>query len=265
MKVEKTVDGSLYTYHLYHKDKVLAHIKGRLLNTEIILSLHEFNMVDPPQEKMSALEIGKYFFEDCRKNKSTIIVTIKPSTQKAVWFLQENNFNHVVTQYVFENNLEKLETPLHTFELKSLNKVDLTEYQKIYFECAKGDPKENLDGLTYQSYYDKDKKETGDLWDENLMHLVFWEGNPIGVLNLRTEFHQKNQIQEGSINYIGLLEAFRNRGLGKALHLTGLKKLKELGCKNYFGGTDSTNQAMLKTFKSNKCINTLTQHYYKAD
>lgn len=264
MQIEKTKDGSTYKYRLLNEDKEIAFIKGSLFNEQIVLGLHEFYAEDKQQEKVLAQKIGTAFFKDCKKNDSTIIVTVRDSTEKAAWFLKENNFNHTFTHYVFENDLKELKIPSQTFELKTLNEVDLIEYQQLFLECSKGDPEANVTGLTNQQFYDQEKKETGDLWDENLMHLVYFENQPIGVLNLRTEHHFKTKILEGSINYIGLLEKFRNLGLGGSLHLLGLHQLKKMGCENYFGGTNSNNQAMLATFKKNNCINTQTQHYYKA-
>jgi len=264
MEVKETIEDAVYQYSLHKEDKILAYIKGRLLTERITLSLFEFNTTNQQQEKEYAHKIGKKFFEDCKKNDSTIVVTLTDRTKKTVWFLQQNNFTHTFTKYVFENNLEDLKMPAHTFKLKPFSEVDVVVYQKAYFECSKGDPEVDLEGLTYQTHYQKDKNEIGDLWDDNLAHMVYLENIPIGVLNLRTETHQKTSILEGSINYIGLLPTYRNRGLGKALHLTGLHQLKALGCKNYFGGTTSNNQAMLKTFKTNNCHKTQTQNFYKA-
>jgi len=226
MKLEKTKDGTTYKYRLLNEGKEIAYIKGSLFNEQIILGLHEFYAEDKWQEKVLAQKIGTTFFEDCKKNDSTIIVTVKDSTEKAEWFLKENNFNHTFTHYVFENDLKELKNPSQTFELKLLKEVDLIQYK--------------------------------------IMHLVYFENQPIGVLNLRTEHHFKTKILEGSINYIGLLEKFRNQRLGSSLHLLGLHQLKKIGCENYFGGTNSNNQAMLATFKKNNCINTQTQHYYKT-
>lgn len=264
MKVEKTKEGKKYKYGLLNKNKEIAYIKGLLLNEPIILSLYEFYVEDKQLEQMSAEKIGANFFEDCQKNDTTIIVRHTKKTQKAIWFLNQNQFTLTFTRYVFENNLAQLEKPLHTFKLKPLQTVKLKVYQQIFFECSKGDPEIDLSGLTYESHYEKEKKETGDLWDEGLVHLVYFESKPIGVLNLRTEKHQTKPITEGTINYIALLPTYRKRGLGSTLHLTGLHQLKALGCQNYFGGTSTNNKAMLKTFEKNKCHKTLTEHYYKA-
>lgn len=264
MQIVKTKEGTKYKYSLIDKNKEIAYTKGLLHNEPIVLSLYEFHTENKLQEKISAKKLGVAFFEDCQKNDSTIIVTVKDSTKKAEWFLQENNFNHIFTRYVFENDLKNLKNPSQAFELKPFKEVALSAYQKIFFESSKGDSEAKLSRLTHQQFYDQEKIETGDLWDENLLHLVYFENNPIGILNLRTEHHYKTKILEGSINYIGLLKEFRNQGLGSALHLTGLHQLKQLGCENYFGGTNSNNQAMLTTFKKNNCVNTLTQHSYKS-
>ena len=68
--------------------------------------------------------------------------------------------------------------------------------------------------------------------------------------------------KRGSINYVGVVRHHRRQGLGKALHLTGLRKLKDMGCKLYYGGTDSFNAGMQKIFEANNCIRMEEQYHY---
>lgn len=55
------------------------------------------------------------------------------------------------------------------------------------------------------------------------------------------------------ITYMGVHPDFRKRGLGKWVHRKGFSLMKEMGGKNYFGGTVSTNQSMLKVFRESGC------------
>ncbi len=264
MEIKKTTEGKQYQYQLLNNNQEVARIKGMLFNEQIVISLYEFSTTNKLHEKEYAQKLGKPFIEDCRKNDSTIIVTQSEKTKQAIWFLEHNQFTRKFTHYVFENDLTQLNKPQFSFDLKPFHEIDLASYQKIYFECSKGDPEVDLTGHTPQSHYERDQKEIGDLWNEALMHLVYFENTPIGVLNLRTEEHPKNNILEGSINYLGLIPTYRKRGLGKALHLTGLHQLKALGCQNYFGGTEANNRAMLRTFAANRCFETLVQYYYRV-
>lgn len=51
------------------------------------------------------------------------------------------------------------------------------------------------------------------------------------------------------ITYMGVHPDFRKRGLGKWVHRKGFCLMKKMGGKDYFGGTVSTNQSMLKVFR----------------
>lgn len=55
------------------------------------------------------------------------------------------------------------------------------------------------------------------------------------------------------ITYMGVHPDFRRRGLGKWVHRKGFSLMKAMGGTDYFGGTVSTNQNMLRLFRENNC------------
>jgi len=62
-----------------------------------------------------------------------------------------------------------------------------------------------------------------------------------------------DQATEGTLFYMGLLPAWRGKGLGAVIHARGLAELAVLGVTRYLGSTPSHNQAMIQVFSRNGC------------
>ncbi len=77
----------------------------------------------------------------------------------------------------------------------------------------------------------------------------FIEGEPAAVVIA--------QVNPGTgwsrITYMGLLPAFRGRGLGKSLHRHGFEMLRRQGGREYHGGTVDTNASMIALFRAHGC------------
>ncbi|MCB9232004.1 MAG: GNAT family N-acetyltransferase [Bacteroidia bacterium] len=177
--------------------------------------------------------------------------------------MKESDFHFQGIKYLFKSDLLALADPLHDFKLKPASEMILADFQSLYFACQQGDPMVNLTSLTPAEFYENEKTEIGELWDEDLLHAVIIENHLIGVLNLRKDLNHQSKIYSGSINYIGILPPFRGKGLGKSLHLLGLHQLKQLGCESYVGSTDSRNEPMLKIFAQNGCQLFAEQHFFE--
>jgi len=264
IKVKKHIEPPYYEYRAFDGEQQLAFIKGRMFNEFLVMSLFKYESLDENLDEILAKEIEKVFYQDCQKHNSRIILTVQPQTEKAQWFLENSDFQLEYINHVFSHDLEDLREPDIEFHLVPFKEVSLKDYQDIYYECSKGDPQIDLTGLTPEAFFEKDKKEIGHVYNEGLMHLVMYNEQHIGVLNLRVEQIGDTDKKGGSINYIGLLPKCRGKGYGKALHLTGLRQLRQLDCNNYYGGTDSNNAPMQNIFKANNCRLIETQHYYKA-
>jgi len=264
LSVKKHIEAPFYEYRVFEGERQLAFIKGRMFNQFIVISLFKYESIEPDIDDLLAKEIQKVFYEDCKKHHSKIILTIGERTEKAQWFLENSDFQLEHINHVFLNNLKGLRQPNIQFELKPFKEVDLNYFQSIYYECSKGDPQNDSPNLTPEGFFEKHKREIGHVYDESLICLALFQDQVIGVLSLRVEQIGDTDQKEGSINYIGLLPAFRGKGYGKELHLTGLRRLAKLGCNNYYGGTDSKNKPMLKIFDANNCLLIEVQHYYFA-
>lgn len=82
----------------------------------------------------------------------------------------------------------------------------------------------------------------------------------VGVL-LPQQFADKPS--EGTLSYIGVMPAFRQRGYGVRLHRQGLELLFAWGVKRYIGSTGQGNLAMQRVFETNGC-RLLGKRYFLA-
>jgi ribosomal protein S18 acetylase RimI-like enzyme len=69
------------------------------------------------------------------------------------------------------------------------------------------------------------------------------------VLPVIFEGGEKDNLQEGTIYYIGILPKFRGLGLSNDLLLKGTRILQQVGIWQVFCDTDANNIAMISTFK----------------
>jgi len=261
--IKKEVVDSKFEYTAFKDEVKLASINGKIQN-EHSYWLLRYESSNSNDEEALVASLQKAFYDDCVKSNAKVRIELNTKSEKAKWFMEKSNFVEAYVSYVFEHDLNGINEPEFKFDLKSFKEVPLSEYQKVYFESSKGDPQIDLTGLNASEFYVQDKKEFDDLWNEDLMYTVMHSDEILGVLNLRTMPHPKTGKKEGAINYLGLMPSQRKKGFGKALHLTGLKKLKDLGCESYYGGTDSFNVGMLKIFEANNCTRAEEQYCYKT-
>jgi len=261
IEIEKKVEDSKFEYTALENGENIAGLKGSFINPKN-LRLWRYDVFNKDKETQVFEALQKRFYSDCLEMECRIVVELFPSTESAKYFMDESEFIQSSVNYVFEDDLQNLITPSKAFHLMPFSEVDLAEYQKIYFESSKGDPQFDLEGISAKEYFNIEKEELGELYNESLMHTVSFENEVIGVLNLRIMPHPKTKEKEGAINYLGLLPNKRKKGHGQILHQTGLQKLKSLGCKSYYGGTNNANLAMLKIFNKNKCVRAEEQYTY---
>jgi len=259
--VKKQVYDKRFEYLLFKGEESIASLKGVYQN-ESYWWLRRYEAFSK-EEKEHANELQKALYNDCLENKASIRFELNDRTEEVKQFMEQSDFVEAHINYVFEHTLKNIEEPPLIFDLSPLKSMDLSKYQEIYYDSSIGDPQIDLTNLSPKEFYEQDKKELDQLWQEDLMYTVSYDNEILGVLNFRTMKKPGSEEKEGAINYLGLLPSQRRKGYGKILHLTGLKKLKDLGCVSYYGGTDSLNKAMLKIFQSNNCERAETQYCYK--
>jgi RimJ/RimL family protein N-acetyltransferase len=90
----------------------------------------------------------------------------------------------------------------------------------------------------------------GDAFDRTLWRIALVDGVAVGVV-LPTVFQRKDAV--GTLSYIGIVPEHRRRGLGRALHASGLRLLAAAGARRYAGSTDLRNAPMARIFEKNGC------------
>lgn len=93
-------------------------------------------------------------------------------------------------------------------------------------------------------------EHAGASFDPQRWRVAIVDDEPVGVV-LPTPYPEAPD--EGTLSYVGVLPAFRGRGLGSGLHASGLRLLADAGCRVYRGSTDERNTAMARVFERNDC------------
>ncbi|MGY3716063.1 GNAT family N-acetyltransferase [Sutcliffiella cohnii] len=129
--------------------------------------------------------------------------------------------------------------------IKPVKETGVDEFQKIWFESVKGTKEETtLEGI--QKRFKAMESEIGDQYLENF-HIVFLERKAIGIM---TPMIEPDSDYEGRFFYTGLVPEARGKGLGKDVFRLSLNHLKKIGCKEVVDYTESTNEPLLRIYKS---------------
>jgi GNAT superfamily N-acetyltransferase len=124
----------------------------------------------------------------------------------------------------------------------------ITEAAALLHQAANGDP-------------DYDPKDDAEAILKSYLADPVLTSNPeciqIGYLEKKPVAIVVAQINPKSgwsrITYMGVIPAYRKKGLGKWVHRHGFKMMRDQGGKLYHGGTVSTNRDMLKLFVDHGC------------
>ena len=154
-----------------------------------------------------------------------------------------------------------VERNLSDFDFTAIGAPDAFSY-KTFAQAGRETFVETLAGILEQNVNrDMNLKDPETELDECVAHagtafnpatwkLALLDGKIAGLV-LPQLFH--DAPEEGSIFNIGLLPAYRGRGLGRLLHARGLDDLKRLGATRYVGSTDIVNVPMRRIFAANGC------------
>ncbi len=119
----------------------------------------------------------------------------------------------------------------------------------LLMEASEGDPFEEAERDPDREWQQL-VEYAGEGFDPTLWRVALLDDQPTGIV-LPTAWPKVGDA--GTLAYLGVLPAFRQRGLGRALHAAGLGLLAGAGVKTYKGSTDVRNEAMVRVFKRNGC------------
>lgn len=125
-------------------------------------------------------------------------------------------------------------------------------------EAAAGDPFEEVTD-PWRSFAEL-KEHAGPAFDPRAWQAALLDRVPCGVA-LPQIYH--DEPESGTLFYLGVLPAFRGRGIGRRLHREGLALLAALGAKRYKGSTDERNAAMARIFAANGCAVTKRMRFFR--
>ncbi len=139
--------------------------------------------------------------------------------------------------------------PGGSFTWRTLAEVGEEAFVELMTRSSDDDPFPD-DDFDPQEEWRELVAHAGEAFDPDRWRVAIVDGEPAGVV-LPTPY--PDAPTEGTLSYIGILPAFRGRGLGRDLHASGLRLLADAGCTVYKGSTDQRNEPMARVFARNGC------------
>ncbi len=155
----------------------------------------------------------------------------------------------------FEGAVDLEGCTLHTVRDEGVER-----FARALEQAAEGDPFEPEGCHDAVGELEELVRLAGDAFDPDGWWVVREDGRAAGVLLPQVRADRRDT---GTLFYVGVLPAWRGRGLGRRLHALGLRKLGERGCRRYVGSTEARNVPMLAVFARNGCRETARQLFYE--
>lgn len=196
------------------------------------------------------------FSDYCKKNNVSLLTSVD---NKENQHLIDFGFQIYRTKTLYQKQLEKIEIFDGKLNYKSIKEVTEDVFKRTFNETILD--YEEKDGYSNEGFFDFLKQLAGDKYNENHWKLVLQNEEPIGVI-LPQIFPNNEKV--GSLFFLGLVEKYRNKGLGKEIHIEGLNTLYENGATEYIGSTLNSNKAMESVFQKNNCRVLTIQNFFKV-
>ncbi|WP_064093479.1 hypothetical protein [Rossellomorea aquimaris] len=174
-------------------------------------------------------------------------------------YLSKKMFELIDERIIFYHDLKNIDQSNYAFTYKSLHNISNEEFISIWsksMEYSLNAPS----SLSMEELMRSVQLELGEHFKNSCM-LVYEKGCPIGVTMPHIE---PGKVEEGRMYYFGLIPSERGMGKSKWVHRDTMSLLKNFFEASYYIGSTSTNNIpMLKTFKSNGCIEKDRLRVYK--
>ncbi|MBN1971259.1 MAG: hypothetical protein JXR48_16175 [Candidatus Delongbacteria bacterium] len=244
MKIEKSERGIILDY-LTSKIK-LTQIDGNLYTIKIV---DFYDLSDIDQKKF-----GNFFKSFCNERKIRIFTN---EARPENIFLKSLNYKIYKSKILYKKTLTEIK-PISTHLIfKPITEISHEIFIETFTKSL--EDYHETDGLNCLEYFNYLKSHAGNTFNEIEWKVVFHKNEPIGVL-----FPQvySDNVEEGTIFYIGLIPKYRKMGFGRSIHLEGLNCLYRMGVKTYFGSTLKSNLGMQMLFKFNDCKIEAHQNFF---
>lgn len=141
----------------------------------------------------------------------------------------------------------------------SLAELGVEEFAAVMGRAAEGDPFETS---TPESATDDLHSLIADVGDAHHPEAWVVVADGDGEVGVVLPQPYPDDPETGTLLYLGVLPERRGQGLGAALHLVGMDRLRDLGVKRYVDSTDLRNAQMLRIFERNGAVEEGSQHLY---
>ncbi|MNY18802.1 hypothetical protein D3C86_1522070 [compost metagenome] len=150
---------------------------------------------------------------------------------------------------------DEIGSPLTWEPIEPVGSWTLSKVATFLREVAEGDPNfdPSADTLSeLQSYLADPHLTTGP----ECVHVGFLAGQPVALVIAQIVQNPDGPLEQGwsRITYMGVLPAFRSKGLGRWVHRHGITMMRTQGGTIYQGGTGAENNAMRRIFEVNGCV-----------
>ena len=149
--------------------------------------------------------------------------------------------------------------PATELTFASLDQVGELAFVDLLYDAAEGDEFEDRDARPRHEQYMELVDGAGDEWDPQNWFVAMLQNDPVGVVLPQVLPNDGR----GTMSYLGVVPAFRQRGFGAVLHGFGLWNLGERGASSYIGSTDVRNVVMRRIFERNDCEVTRRQVFFR--
>ncbi len=231
-------------------DRIFEVEGGRLKARAVPGAIVRTKWAEGPQSPEAERAAARALRPFVREVELPLLTWDKPETQSWIAALVDVGFTVHRRKLLVTRDLDKTPAPGPEFEWRSLSSMPEAEFVAVMAAASEGDPFEEEGERDHDKEWSDLLLHVGDDLDRDLWRVALVDGEVAGVVLPRV-WPEDNP--PGTLCYVGLLPAFRGRGLGWRLHAWGLTLLRAAGAARYVGSTDERNAAMARTFEKNGC------------
>ncbi len=241
-------------------NRVVGRMRGEAL-TPKLYTIREINTHPNTPDEAVARALTSYLYHLFQADDIRILMWQESHTALVGTMLAQSGFVVHRTKQFVERRIDNYTSPYRSpFTYRTLADAGRQEFLDVMTEAAKGDPFPENEFDPEKEFDELVACYTGPTFDPANWRIAMLDGVAAGVVLPQPH---DDAPQKGTLLYIAMLPAFRNRGLGKILHAAGMERLAYLGVHTYQGSTDARNTPMQTIFERNGCTTVGIQLFYR--